>query len=75
MNINDKINFGKYQWRVLDIKDNAALIITDKIIEQRSYHNKYVEITWAESSLREYLNNEFYNTFVFNIIYCYEKRC
>jgi hypothetical protein len=63
MNINDKINFGKYQWRVLDIKDNAALIITDKIIEQRSYHNKYVEITWAESSLREYLNNEFYNTF------------
>ncbi|HOO49483.1 MAG TPA: DUF6273 domain-containing protein [Saccharofermentans sp.] len=63
MKIEDKIQFGKYVWRVLAIEDDRALIITDKIIEQRPYHNKYVDITWADSSLREYLNTEFYNSF------------
>ncbi len=62
-NIGEIISFGGYNWRILDIKNNAALIITDKIIEQRSYHNKYVPITWADCSLREYLNNEFYDRF------------
>lgn len=63
MQIGDIISFGEYDWRVLAIQDNAALIITDKIIEQRSYHNKYTEITWADCSLREYLNTEFYDKF------------
>ncbi len=63
MQTGDKISFGSYDWRVLAKEDGTALIITDKIIEQRSYHNKYVEITWAECSLREYLNTEFYERF------------
>ena len=63
MEIGDKMQFGKYIWRVLAVQDGRALIITDKIIEQRPYHNEYVEITWADSSLREYLNNEFYDGF------------
>ena len=63
MQTEDKIQFGKYEWRVLATQDNSALIITDKIIEQRSYHNKYVDITWSDCSLREYLNVEFYNSF------------
>ena len=63
MQTEDKIQFGKYEWRVLATQDNSALIITDKIIEQRSYHNNYVDITWSDCSLREYLNTEFYNSF------------
>jgi hypothetical protein len=35
MKIEDKIQFGEYIWRVLAIQRNTALIITDKIIEQR----------------------------------------
>lgn len=35
----DKIVFDKYKWRVLDIQNNTALIITENIIEQRAYHN------------------------------------
>jgi hypothetical protein len=60
MDIGDQVSFGNYDWRVLAAQDGKCLIITDKIIEQRSYHNKYVEITWADCSLREYLNTEFY---------------
>lgn len=63
MQIGDKITFGKYEWRVLDIQDKRALIITENIIDQRPYHNAYQPVTWAESALRNYLNVDFYNTF------------
>jgi hypothetical protein len=63
MQIGDKIVFDKYEWRVLDIQNNTALILTEYIIEQRAYHNAYKDITWADCALRKYLNNEFYDTF------------
>lgn len=63
MQVGDKISFGCYDWRVLDIQNNVALIITECIIEQRAYHNAYKNITWADCSLRKYLNGEFYNKF------------
>jgi hypothetical protein len=62
-NIGQKMTFGGYNWRVLDIKDNAALIITENIIEHRAYHDAYKDITWADCSLRKYLNGEFYDKF------------
>lgn len=55
--------FGGYNWRILDIKNNAALIITEHIIEQRAYHDAYKDITWADCSLRKYLNGGFYDKF------------
>jgi hypothetical protein len=63
MQIGDKTIFDRYEWRVLDVQNNAALIITDEIIEQHAYHNKYKNITWADCELRQYLNGEFYNRF------------
>lgn len=63
MQIGDKIKFGRYEWRVLDIKDGAALIITEDIIELRAYHNKSGDITWADCELRNYLNGDFLNNF------------
>ena len=59
----DIIPFGGYDWRVLDIQDGKALIISDRVLEHREYHTDYTEITWADSSLRQYLNGEFYNSF------------
>ncbi|WP_070000996.1 DUF6273 domain-containing protein [Cellulosilyticum sp. I15G10I2] len=63
MQVGDKISFGCYDWRVLDIQNDVALIITECIIEQRAYHDAYKDITWADCSLRKYLNGEFYNKF------------
>lgn len=63
MQAGDKISFGSYEWRVLEVKNNTALIITEYIIEQRAYHNAYKDITWADCSLRKYLNSEFYDRF------------
>jgi hypothetical protein len=63
MRTGDKILFGSYTWRVLEIRDNAALILTDEIIERRFYHNTREDVTWADCDLRHYLNGEFYEKF------------
>ena len=60
-NVGQIIPFVGYDWRILDIKNNEALIITEHIIEHRPYHDAYKDITWADCSLRRYLNEEFYN--------------
>ena len=59
----EKISFGCYDWRVLDIQNDRALIITECIVEEHAYNDVYKDITWADCSLRRYLNNEFYNRF------------
>lgn len=61
--IGSSVSFGGYNWCVLDIQNNAALIITEEIIEQRPYHDAYKDITWADCTLRKYLNGEFYDKF------------
>lgn len=63
MQAGDIIKLGKYEWRVLDIENSAALIITENIVVLRAYHNKSGDITWADCELREYLNTEFFNDF------------
>ena len=63
MQVGDKIIFGEYEWRVLDIQNNAALIITEEVIEVRAYHNIREDTTWADCESRNYLNGEFYNRF------------
>lgn len=57
------IEFGGYAWRILDKKDDFALIITEDMIGQQSFNNYSGEVTWKDCSLRKYLNEEFYNEF------------
>jgi len=57
------IPFGKYLWRVLKTDGNSALLVTESVIEQRSYHEEFTEITWEHCDLRKYLNRQFYDAF------------
>ena len=63
MRTGDLIIFHKHNWRVLDIRDDMALIISEKVIEQQAYHHSCVDATWADCGLRTYLNGEFYDGF------------
>ncbi len=63
LKIGSAVSFGDYIWRILDIHNNMALVITEYIIEQRAYHDAYKDITWADCSVRKYLNGEFYDKF------------
>jgi hypothetical protein len=55
------IEFGEYKWRILDVKDKKALIITDEIIGKSRLDDK--SSIWASSEIRKYLNGDFYNKF------------
>jgi hypothetical protein len=66
--IGDIIPFGEYDWRVLDVREDMALIITEDIVEKRAYHYEFTYVEWYESpaeatwetcDLRKYLNGEF----------------
>jgi len=62
--VGDTIQLGGHDWRVLEIRDGRALILSEEILERRPYHTHLVEITWEHCSLRTYLNRQFYdNTF------------
>ncbi len=64
MQVGEKIHFGGYEWRVLDIQHDTALIMTEYIIGQHAYHDAREDVTWADSALRKYLNGEFYDKFI-----------
>lgn len=63
MKIGEIIEFGSYKWKILDEREDAYLLITESIIEQRNYHNRNTDVTWETCELRHYLNHAFYNTF------------
>ena len=70
------IVFGRYRqgkkgevlplrWRVLAVeyeeeKPKRALLITEKLIDCRRYHNEFEPITWAECDLQKWLNEVFF---------------
>ena len=61
--IGNTIIFGLYDWRVLDARDDKALILSVKTIENRAYSEELAEVTWENCDIRQYLNWEFYNHF------------
>jgi len=61
--IGDVVRFGDYDWKVLDVQDGKALLLSEDILEQRAYHPCYEGVTWEKSELRKHLNGDFYNLF------------
>lgn len=59
----DEITFGGYSWIVLETDGETATIMTSDIVGIHKYNDLYEDVTWENCSLREYLNNEFYNQF------------
>ncbi|MCL1823304.1 MAG: DUF6273 domain-containing protein [Oscillospiraceae bacterium] len=59
----DIIQFGGYNWRVLEVRDEKILIIRENLLDRKplTYHKDGSSITWENSSIRNYLNNEYFN--------------
>jgi hypothetical protein len=58
------IEFGNWRgklidWRVLDLDGDRALVISQDVLAVRQYHEEMTDVTWADSSLRRWLNNDF----------------
>lgn len=58
-----QIDFGGYNWHVLETGDDRVLLLSEKIIELGRYHDTYENVAWSISDMRRYLNNGFYNKF------------
>ena len=69
----DVITFGKYEqdgitsngkeninWVVLDNWNGELLLISKDYLDFRPYHNTKKDITWENSTIRKWLNSEFY---------------
>ena len=59
---NDLMN-GKepIEWRVLAVEDGKALLISEYALDCQPYHRYQEDITWADCTLRSWLNNIFLN--------------
>ena len=73
--VGDIITFGRYEqdnnldngpepfeWQVLDVENDRALVISRYGLDTKTYNEKYKEVTWETSTLRKWLNGEFYNS-------------
>lgn len=50
------------EWFVLADDDGRVLLWSGLVLEQMPYHNANTDITWADCSLRSWLNDSFYRT-------------
>ena len=68
LTVGETVTFGSYPqtaestekspitWQILEIKDDAVLLLSKYVLEQYQYHDKYENITWEKSNVRSYLN-------------------
>lgn len=63
----DTVTFGSYNgyeisWRVLNVNGDDAFLLADRVIDEKSYNEEYASITWENSTIRTWLNGEFFNS-------------
>ena len=49
-------------WQVLDCEDDGVYVMSKSLLDSQAYNNFYEGVTWETSSLRNWLNNDFYNS-------------
>lgn len=59
LKIGDTFNLAGLNWKILDINDKGYMCLADKLKDSMVFDGE--SNNWRESSLREYLNNDFYN--------------
>lgn len=57
--VGDLVKIGNYKWRILDIKDNQALLIKNTELPGMAYSRNVDDVTWEKSTLRQWLNTQF----------------
>ena len=58
---NQKNGKEPIEWIVLKKDDEGVLLISRYILDARAYNDNKVDITWEASSLRKWLNEDFYD--------------
>jgi hypothetical protein len=60
----ERKRFGGIDWLVLEEKDGKVLLLSEFVLfDDQPYNAEFTTTTWEHSSIRSYLNNEFFNDF------------
>lgn len=59
----EQMTFGGILWRILERQEDRVLLLSEEILCQKDYHEKPVEVTWKDCSLRRYLQEGFLERF------------
>jgi len=57
------VQLGDHSWQVLDIQNYKALVLCEVVTEFRQFNRSFIDVTWETSTLRQYLNGDFYDKF------------
>lgn len=73
--VGDVVLFGSYEqdniasngaeaipWYVLDKDGDNLLLLSVYLLDHVKYHEEYVDITWEDCTLRQWMNDDFYNS-------------
>ncbi|WP_025027795.1 DUF6273 domain-containing protein [Caldalkalibacillus mannanilyticus] len=58
----DGVDLTPIKWRVLQNSGSELFILSEYILDSKRYHRDLIDITWQDSDLRKWLNDEFYTT-------------
>ncbi len=61
-NVTDFYRYDPVEWRVLSTGYDGIYVMAEKILDCQPYHKTNTGITWADCTLRTWLNTTFYNT-------------
>lgn len=53
--------YDPIKWRVLSVDSDGVLLMADKNLDLYKYNDKYSEVNWETSTLRDWLNSSFIN--------------
>ena len=59
----EQVTFGSHSWLVLERQGDRMLLLSEYILFEMAYANRRGSNTWEDSSLRDYLNHDFFYTF------------
>jgi len=66
LSVGDVKEMGGFYWRVLDIQDERALLVSENIIDSMEFSHEWGNF-WSDSLVRQYLNYSFYYSLPHNI--------
>jgi len=58
-----EMEFGGYDWLVLEERGGRRLLLMKDVLGAGAYHEELAPVTWEDSSVRLYLNGNFYRGF------------
>ncbi len=58
----EKLTLSGIEWTVLEKRDGKALLISTDALMIRTYDSDFTDETWESCTLREYLNEKFYDS-------------